>query len=75
MFYDSRTANPSCLARSENFTPFYEDLEIDALLLPSNLASIHADKQTANDGYDTSITITGVFVRTFFDLSSLMTDS
>jgi hypothetical protein len=52
-----------------------EDLEIDALLLPSNLASIHADKQTTNDGYDTSITITGVFVRTFFDLSSLMTDS
>lgn len=62
MSYDSCTMNPSCLARSKNFTLFYQDLDNDTLpqwmFITPNMT---------NDGHDSSITTAGRFVRKFLE--------
>jgi hypothetical protein len=62
MSYDSCTMNPSCLARSKNFTLFYQDLENDTLpqwmFITPNMT---------NDGHDSSVTTAGRFVRKFLE--------
>jgi hypothetical protein len=62
MSYDSCTMNPSCLARSKNFTLFYQDLENDTLpqwmFITPNMT---------NDGHDSSVTTAGSFVRKFLE--------
>jgi len=62
MSYDSCTMNPSCLARSKNFTLFYQDLDNDTLpqwmFITPNMT---------NDGHDSSVTTAGSFVRIFLE--------
>lgn len=62
MSYDSCTMNPSCLARSKNFTLFYQDLYNDRLpqwmFITPNMT---------NDGHDSSVTTAGSFVRKFLE--------
>jgi len=60
MSYDSVTSNTDRLAKSKNFTMFYEDLNNNAL--PQWM---HITPNMTNDGHDTSITVAGNWARNF----------
>jgi phospholipase C len=62
MSYDSVTSNPNRLAKSKNFTLFYEDLAANTLpqwmFITPNMT---------NNGHDTDVTTAGAFTKRFLE--------